>query len=693
MTHQKTLITSALPYANGSIHLGHLVEYIQTDIYVRFLRSCGEDVIYMCADDTHGTPIELNARRQGIDPRDFIARIYDEHRRDFDAFGISFDHFDSTDSEDNRRYSERIFEKLLERGHIEKRAVELTFCERDQRFLPDRFVRGTCPKCHATDQYGDVCEKCGSTYAPTDLVEPRCSICGTPATRKASDHYFFRLEHFTDFLKAWSERPGTLDTAILNNLKSGWLGTGLADWCISRDGPYFGFKIPGEADKFFYVWLDAPIGYISATERYLARKRGDPGNGELALDYWASDSGARIVHFIGKDIINFHALFWPSVLEGAGFRLPEKIAVHGMLTVNGEKMSKSRGTFINARQYLDLLDPAYLRFFYAANLSSSPEDIDLSIKEFRLKVNAELVNNLGNLCNRSLAMLMDKLDGRIGPERDADLLAAAALACRKAREAFANLDTRHAVRAIVELGEKANKFVQEGKPWETAKSDPERARRDLSTVADVLYVIATLLSPVVPTIGEALFGQLGVAPGTFQALESFAGTPQPLIEAGHHIGTPSPLIGRIDAAIADRLIDSPRAVARPTAATPEQQNSAVPAEKAAPKSTASFEDFCKLDLRVGRILSAERVPKADKLLCLSVDLGEAQPRTIAAGIAEAFADPAVLIGKKVAVLANLPPRKIRGIVSCGMILAAGDPQNALSLLDVGEAIAPGTSIG
>ncbi len=695
LTPRKTLVTSALPYANGSIHLGHLVEYIQTDIYVRFLRSCGEDVIYVCADDTHGTPIELNARRQGIDPLDFIARIYGEHRRDFDAFGISFDHFDSTNSEDNRRYSERIFEALLARGHIEKRAVELTFCEKDRRFLPDRFVRGTCPRCQAPDQYGDVCEKCGSTYAPTDLVAPRCSICGTPAVRKASDHYFFRLEHFTDFLRSWSEQPGTLDPSILNNLKSGWLGTGLADWCISRDGPYFGFRVPGEADKYFYVWLDAPIGYISATERYLAHKRGDAGNGELALTYWAKDSGARIVHFIGKDIINFHALFWPSVLEGAGLRLPSKLAVHGMLTVNGEKMSKSRGTFINARQYLELLDPAYLRFFYAANLGSTPEDIDLSLSEFRLKVNAELVNNLGNLCNRSLAMLEGKLGGQIGAERDEALLAEAAAAVRKAREAFANLDTRRAVRAVVELGEKANKFIQAQKPWETAKSDPERARRDLSTVADVLYAVGVLLSPVVPTIADALFAQLGVAPATFASLAHFAQSPQALLAAGHRIGKPAPLIGRIDASTVEQLIAAPKVAEAPAApgkvARPGE--SAAAAAPAPPKPEASFEEFSKLDLRVGKVLSAERVPKADKLLCLSVDLGEGAPRTIAAGIAQAFANPEVLVGKKVAVLANLPPRKIRGIVSCGMILAAGEPLQGLSLLEVGEEIAPGTAIG
>jgi methionyl-tRNA synthetase len=689
---QKTLITSALPYANGSIHLGHLVEYIQTDVYVRFLRSSGEDVLYVCGDDTHGTPIEVNARRQGLDPNEFIARIYEEHVRDFAAFGISFDHFDSTNTPDNRRYSERIFQSLVEGGHIEKRAVELTYCEQDKRFLPDRFVRGTCPKCLAPDQYGDICERCGATYAPTELVAPRCSICGSTPTRRSSEHYFFKLGHFTEFLKAWSAQPGTLDPSILNNLKSGWLGTGLADWCISRDGPYFGFEIPGETDKFFYVWLDAPIGYISSAERYLALKQGNPGNGQLAFDaYWKPDADTRIIHFIGKDILNFHALFWPAVLHGAGFKAPSKIAVHGMLSVNGEKMSKSRGTFINARQYLDLLDPAYLRFFYAANLGPSPEDLDLSLTEFRLRVNAELVNNLGNLCNRSLAILKGKLGGRVGQARNDALLAEAAAAVQKAREAFAGLDLRHAVRAIVELGEKANKFVQDQKPWETAKADPETARRDLSTVADVLYAIGAMLSPIVPTIAEAIFAQLDAAPLTFKELEDFERTPQALLAAGHEIGTPTPLIARLDAALVDRLIVVPPQPSE--AALPKVEVTSAWATAPA-KPAVAFDDFGKLDLRVGKILTAERVPKADKLLKLSVDLGEAAPRTIAAGIAQAFGDdPSTLVGRQVAVLANLPPRQIRGIESCGMILAAGDPKTGLSLLGIDEAIAPGTPIG
>ena len=684
----KTLITSALPYANGSIHLGHLVEYIQTDIYARFLRSSGEDVIYVCADDTHGTPIELNARRQGIAPDQFVARIHEEHLRDFAAFGISFDQFGSTNIEENRRWSEAIFRKLLEGGHIEKRPMELTFCEHDQRFLPDRFVRGVCPKCQAPDQYGDVCEKCGATYSPTDLASPRCAICGQPAVRRLSNHYFFKLDHFTDFLRQWSERPGVLDPAILNNLKSGWLATGLADWCISRDGPYFGFRIPGEEDKYFYVWLDAPIGYISNTERLLADRAGGAGSGQLALDYWAPGADTRIVHFIGKDILNFHALFWPAVLQGAGLKTPDKLAVHGMLTVNGEKMSKSRGTFINARQYLDLLDPSYLRFFYASNLGASPEDLDLSLNEFRLRVNAELVNNLGNLCNRSLAMLKGKLGGRIGAVRDEALLKEAAAAVVKVREAFSALEYRAGLRAVIELGEKANKFVQDRRPWETAKTAPEEASRDLSTVADVLCVIGALMAPVVPAISDALFGQLAAAPLTFKDLEPFAAAPRPLLPEGHEIGAPSPLIGRIEADTAAKLVAVPPAA--PASPAQPAPKAAAPVEA---KAEASFDDFCRLDLRAGKILSAERIPKSDKLLKLSVDLGEAAPRTIAAGIAQAFQDPSVLVGRTVAVLANLPPRKIRGVESCGMILAAGEPASGLSLLSIDADIAPGTPIG
>lgn len=680
----KTLVTSALPYANGSIHLGHLVEYVQTDIYVRFLRSCGEDVLYVCADDTHGTPIEIKARAEGISPEELVERIGIEHRRDFADFGISFDHFDSTNSPENRAWAELIFERLRKGGHIEKRGMELNYCETDQRFLPDRYVKGTCPKCGAPDQYGDVCEKCGSTYAPTDLREPYCALCRRPPVRRTSEHYFFKLGAFTEFLKEWSGGEGTLDPGIRNNLMGGWLGTGLNDWCVSRDGPYFGFPIPGEENKFFYVWLDAPIGYISSTERHL--KERDPN--ASALTYWAEDADTRIVHVIGKDIVNFHALFWPAVLKGAGLKRPDRLQIHGMLTVNGEKMSKSRGTFIQARQYLDLLDPSYLRYFYAANLGPSPEDIDLSLKEFRLKVNAELVNNLGNLCNRTLSILSGRLEGRLGAERVDALVDDALKTAQVVREAFGRFEFRAGVKAIVELGERANKFVQDQKPWEKVASDPEAARRDLSTLAEVAYILGGLLAPVVPGLSDELFRQLGAEPLTF---EQMASARRPLLPAGHKIGSPRPLIGRLDEKLVEKLVATAPAE---KASETKKKSKPVPkaAEAGAPASpgVATFDDFMKVELRIGKVLEAQRVPKADKLLELRVDVGEPAPRTIAAGIAEAYA-PEQIVGRRVIVVANLAPRKIRGIESNGMLLAAGDPPN-LTLAEVPGDLPPGTRI-
>ncbi|MBI5547332.1 MAG: methionine--tRNA ligase [Deltaproteobacteria bacterium] len=629
----KILVTSALPYANGPIHLGHLVEYLLTDFYVRFMRSCGEDVVYVCADDTHGTPIEIKAQQMGIKPEELVGRIGEEHRRDFAEFGVAFDHYDSTNSPENKHYAELIFERLRSQGHIVKKPLELTFCEHDKRFLPDRYVRGICPKCGAADQYGDVCEKCGATYAPTDLKEPRCSICGTPPVRRSSDHYFFKLGDFTGYLKEWSAGEGTLDPSIRNNLLGGWLGTGLADWCISRDGPYFGFTIPGETDKYFYVWLDAPIGYISSTERML-KARGAQGT-DLALAYWDEKSDARILHVIGKDILNFHALFWPAVLKGAQLKRPDKLLVHGMLTVNGEKMSKSRGTFITARQYLEVLDPSYLRYFYAANLGPSPEDIDLSLKEFRLKVNAELVNNLGNLCNRALSILATKLGGKLSSDRNAALLDDALKTVPIVRAAYSRVEMRNAIRAIVELGERTNKFVQDTKPWEKVTSAPEEARRDLSTIADIAYLVATMLSPVVPKVAEEIVSQLNARLLTFKDLEKATGA---LLPPDHQIGAPKPIIGRLDEKVVEKMVVAgppaeakPAAAAGATAGEPSKKKAEVAPVVAAVPGVATYDDFAKIELRVAKVLTAERVPKADRLLKLTVDVGEPTPRTVAAG--------------------------------------------------------------
>ncbi|WP_338867119.1 methionine--tRNA ligase [Myxococcus stipitatus] len=702
---ERTLVTSALPYANGPIHLGHAVEYIQTDIYVRFLRSCGKEVVYFCADDTHGTPIELNAAKQGLKPEAFIARFQDEHQKDFHDLDVRFDYFHSTNSPENRHYAELIYGKLKDQGDIERRDVEQTYCEKDRRFLPDRFIKGTCPNCKATDQYGDACEKCGKAYSPTDLIEPRCALCGTPPVRKSSEHLFFKLSRHADFLQAQLKKPGFLHPGLAAQLQ-GFFEKGLADWDISRDGPYFGFAIPGETDKYFYVWLDAPIGYIATTEKWAK----ETGKAKSALDYWAKDSGARIVHFIGKDIVYFHALFWPAVLEVAGLHVPNEIKVHGHLTLNGEKMSKTRGNFVSARDYLNQLDPSYLRYFYAANLGAGVEDLDLNLKDFRLRVNGELVNNVGNLANRALSLLAGPLGGTLAPGRTEgagrSLVESVLARVPEVREAFEKLEYRNAIRVITDIASAANAFVQAQAPWALVKKDAEAARADLSDAADVVYLLGALLAPVTPRLSEKLFAQLGAPPLTFQALE---GAKYPLLDRSHPIGTPEPLLPRLEEDRVNAILAvSGNAVA--PAAEPKKAEGgkekkaekkaaeATPAAAPAPAAGAEassgeieYADFAKVVLKSGKVLAAEKVPKADKLLKLSVDVGEATgPRTIVSGIAEAFA-PESLVGRNVVVVANLKPRSLKGIESKGMLLTAGPGGKDLSLLDPGN-VPPGSDV-
>jgi methionyl-tRNA synthetase len=675
---EKLLITSALPYANGPIHLGHLVEYVQTDIYVRFLRSTGKNVIYLCADDTHGTPIELNAAKQGVAPEQFIAQFFEQHQADFRDFDVKFDCFWSTNSPENKHYAELIYERLKAAGDIDRRDVEQYYCPNDRRFLPDRFIRGTCPNCKSPDQYGDVCEVCGKAYSPTDLIEPRCALCGTTPIRRKSTHLFFRLSRHGPFLLDLIRKPDFLNSGVASQLQS-FFEKGLADWDISRDGPYFGFPIPGEENKFFYVWLDAPIGYIAATERWAKQT----GKAKDALSYWAADSDARIIHFIGKDIVYFHALFWPAVLKVANFKIPQRLIVHGHLTVNGEKMSKSRGTFISARQYLEHLDPSYLRYFYAANLGASPEDLDLSLKEFRLRVNADLANNIGNLANRALTMLANSLEKRLAPAGSGagrTLVEEALRRSSEVRAAFERLEYRAAIKVIGEIAQAANQFLQAQAPWAKLKQEPESARAVLSDAAEVAYLLAGLLAPVVPRLADKLFDQLNAPALTFQRI---ADAKYPLLDRTRSIGVPGPLIGRLEEAQVAAVMSSPKESPPPGASAGKGAVEDVVRE-------VEYADFARIILKVGKVLAAERVAKADKLLRLSVDLGEGSPRTIVSGIAEAYA-PEPLVGRNVVVVANLKSRVLRGIESRGMLLTAGPGGAKLTLIDPGD-FPPGAEV-
>ena len=684
---QRTLVTCALPYANGSIHLGHMVEHIQTDIWVRFLRSCGEDVLFLCADDTHGTPIELNAAKLSMKPEDFVARFHVEHQKDFADFDVKFDYYHSTNSPENKHYAELIYGRLKDEGLISRRDVEQAYDEKAERFLPDRFIRGTCPNCKSADQYGDACEKCGATYGPKELIDPRSAISGLPPVWRNSLHLFFQLPKLGEYLKDLISRPEFMNSGLSSQLQQ-FFSKGLADWDISRDGPYFGFPIPGETNKFFYVWLDAPIGYISATEKWAK----ETGKAKDALAYWAEDSGARIVHVIGKDIVYFHCLFWPAVLKVAKLHRPDTVHIHGHLTVNGEKMSKSRGTFINARPYLDVLDPSYLRFYYATLLGPGAEDLDFSLTEFRQRVNAELVNNLGNLANRTLSLLSGegKKLAPAGPGDGQALVEAALARVPEVREAFARFDYRVGMKVILEIGHSANQFLTKHEPWKKKKTDLEGARAALSDAAEIVYLVAALLEPVVPRLGAALFTQLNAPRLTYAALQT---AKYPLLDRSRPIADPSPLINRMEETQVATLIQTP---GEPAAAVPLAAVTAAPAAVAVEKKPAAapseieYADFAKLQLKVGKVLACVKVPKADKLLQLTVDVGESAPRTIVSGIAEAYSAEAV-VGKTVVVVVNLKPRALKGIESRGMILTAGPGGKELVLLDPG-AMPPGTEV-
>lgn len=648
----RRLYTSALPYANGPIHLGHIVEYVQTDIMVRARRLSGQDVLYVCADDTHGTPIELNARRQGITPEELVERSWHEHTRDFAGFHVGFDLYYTTNSPENEALAGMIYGRLRDGGHLERRRSLQFFSESLGRFLPDRMVRGTCPNCGAAEQYGDGCEVCKSTYEPTALKNPVDAIEGKTPVLRETEQIYVRLTDFEAFLRDWLPR-GVSSEATRNYIQV-WLDKGLEGWCISRDAPYFGFPIPGEPGKFFYVWLDAPVGYVAATKKYCD---------DRGLDWrqwWGQDADAHVTHVIGKDIVYFHTLFWPAMLHAAALRPPDHVQVHGFLTVNGKKMSKSRGTFIRAATYLDHLDPDYLRFYYAARLGDTAEDIDLHLEDFVGRVNADLVNNVVNLCSRASKFLLKRFDGVLRPlDGDEDaLLERFVDYLPRVLECYERWDYRAAIRLVTELGNAANLYMQEQEPWKTAATDEEAAHEATTIAMYAGVALMTVLSPVVPATAARLAQTLGLAELPL-SLTDPRNLPARVLE-------PATLLDRLDPQRVAAMTQDATADLVETDATTDAPAATGPALEPY-KPEIAFDDFAKIDLRVGIVREASFVEGADKLLRLQVDIGKTIQ--VFAGVRKAYADPSVLVGTRVVVVANLAPRKMKFGVSEGMLLA------------------------
>jgi methionyl-tRNA synthetase len=650
MSNRKILVTSALPYANGPIHIGHLVEYLQTDIWVRFQKQRGSSCYYVCADDTHGTPIMLRADSEGITPEALIARVGKEHLADFTDFGIVFDNYHSTHSPENQQLSSLIYEHLRDAGHINSRSITQAYDPVKEMFLPDRFIKGDCPKCGATGQYGDSCEACGATYSPTDLKNAVSVLSGEKPIEKESVHYFFNLANFSEMLQNWTT-AGHLQPEVTNKLNE-WLGSGLQEWDISRDAPYFGFEIPDAPGKYFYVWLDAPIGYM-ASFKNLCDKQG--------LDfeaYWGKDSAAELYHFIGKDIIYFHALFWPAMLAGANFRTPSAIFAHGFLTVNGEKMSKSRGTFIKARTYLEHLNPEYLRYYFAAKLSAGVDDIDLNFDDFAQRVNADLVGKVVNIASRCSSFIHKRFEGQLSDVCSEPVLFQQFVdANQPIADFYESREFGKAMREIMALADKANQYIDEKKPWIIAKAEGQEVelQQVCSMGINLFRLLVAYLKPVIPV--------LATQAEQFLAIEAQAWpvAATPLVK--HTLNPFEPLMTRVEADKIQAIVDASKENLQATAPTVKAKQF----EPIAP--TIEFEDFAKLDLRIAKIIKAEHVEGAEKLLQLTVDIGD-ETRNIFAGIKSAYA-PEALEGKLTLVIANLAPRKMRFGVSEGMVLAAG----------------------
>lgn len=680
--NRKILVTSALPYANGAIHIGHLVEYIQTDIWVRFQKMQGHECYYVCADDAHGTPIMLRAQSEGITPEQLISDTSDEHQADFKDFAVNFDNYHSTHSPENRFFSETIYNRLNDAGHISKRTISQAYDPERKMFLPDRFIKGECPKCGAEDQYGDNCEACGATYSTTELKNAVSVVSGAKPIEKDSEHYFFKLPDFEAMLKEWTG-SGHLQDEIKNKLQE-WFEAGLQEWDISRDAPYFGFEIPNAPGKFFYVWLDAPIGYI-ASFKNLCDKKG------IDFDsFWEADSQTELYHFIGKDIVYFHGLFWPAILHGSGFRTPTAIFSHGFLTVEGKKMSKSRGTFIKARTYLNELNPEYLRYYFSAKLGSGVTDLDLNLEDFRLRVNSDLVGKVVNIASRCAGFVKKKFNSTLSDTiSEPELFAKFADASEPIAEHYEKREFSKAIREIMALADLANQYIDEKKPWQAIKEEGrEQEVHDVCSMGLNLFrQLMIYLSPVLPVMAEKTCDFLNIDSMQWSDIQT------PL--TGHEIKKFKPLMMRVEEDKVQAVIDASKeelqAAEKKQEAVKKQET---PEEKTAPiasesdpshiqadpiSDTISFDDFAKIDLRIAKIIKAEHVEKADKLLQLTLDLG-GETRNVFAGIKSAYA-PEDLEGKLTVMVANLAPRKMRFGISEGMVLAAGPGGEDLWILN------------
>jgi methionyl-tRNA synthetase len=683
---RKILVTSALPYANGSIHLGHLVEYIQTDIWVRFQKMQGHEVHYVCADDTHGTPIMLRAQNEGITPEQLIDRVWVEHKADFDGFNIAFDHYGSTNSVETKEFAQDIYRKLRTADLIETKAVEQFYDPVKEMFLPDRFIKGECPKCHAKDQYGDNCEACGATYAPIELINPYSAVSGAQPERRSSEHYFFKLSdpRCQEFLSQWtqgtlaSQATPPLQQEAANKMKE-WFEAGLSNWDISRDAPYFGFEIPDAPGKFFYVWLDAPVGYMGSFKKLCEQKN-------LNFDeFWNADSKTELYHFIGKDILYFHSLFWPAMLKFANLRTPTQIFAHGFLTVNNEKMSKSRGTFITAESYLKQgLNPEYLRYYYAAKLNGTMEDIDLNLEDFVARVNSDLVGKYINIASRTAGFISKKFAGELATEAQANnaLLQEFIAAKGLVATAYEQRDFGKAIREIMRLADRANEYVAQQAPWALAKQEGQEARlHEVCTLSLNMFRLLTLyLKPILPKLAEQVEQFLNVAPLKWSDAEQLL---------SGKINDYAHLAIRIDPKHIEAMVEANKQ------SMPAAEVAAIPvATKTTPApiaETISIDDFNKIDLRVAKIVNAEHVEGAEKLLKLTLDIGEANPRTVFAGIKSAY-DPATLVGRMTVMVANLAPRKMKFGMSEGMVLAASGDAPGLFILSPDEGAQAGMRV-